>query len=81
MLDHVTRALSERSTLATAMAVGSARQRCSIGRRADLAVAAAKAINSDTANIAYIDSVLWLVERVSHDVRYFYCNAKQTRED
>ena len=38
-----------RSTLATAMAVGSARLHWSIGRRADLAIAAAKAVNSDAA--------------------------------
>ena len=32
-------------------------------------------------NTSYIDSVLWLVESVSYDVCYLYCNAKQTRKD
>ena len=45
--DGKTEAVSEWSTLATAMAVGSARLHWSIG--ADLAIAAAKAVNSDAA--------------------------------
>ena len=44
-------AVSEWSTLAAATAVGSARQHWSMGRRADLAIAAAKAVNSDAASV------------------------------
>ena len=46
---YESKAASEFTALAAATAVGSARQHWSIGTRADLAIAAAKAVNSDTA--------------------------------
>ena len=38
-------------------------------------------VTDNYCNTSYIDSVLWLVESMSHDVCYFYNYAKQRRKD